>query len=58
MACNVVPQLMNEALAYFLSKSGYILLSYCSSIVVSKSCAASKSSNTQFDDDSTASSIE
>ena len=56
MACNVVPQLMNEALAYFLLKSGYILLSYCSSIV-SKSCAASKSSNTQFDDDNTASSI-
>ena len=23
MACNVAPQLMNEALAYFLLKSGY-----------------------------------
>ena len=23
MACNVVPQLMNEVLAYFLLKSGY-----------------------------------
>ena len=30
----------------------------CSSIAVSKSCAASKSSNTQFDDDNTAFSIE